>query len=965
MSMAGLTLSLFGSPRLARDGTPLHLRSRKCIALLAYLAATGTSHSRAHLAALFWPESDTPRSQRSLRYTLWLLRKALDGAWLVADRETVGLDGSHVQAVDAVRFRDLLAQCRAHGHSTEEACPQCLALLAQAVTLYQGDFMAGFTLRDSPGFDSWQVLEAEGFRRELAGALERLAGGHAVRGDIEAGIAYARQWVALDPLREPAHRCLMRLYAASGQRSGALRQYEACEKELQEELGVAPDPETTALYQAIQAGRTPELRAGPPTIAAVPIRPRHNLPSQPTSFIGREGELAQIAQLLAEPDCRLLSLLGPGGIGKTRLAIQAAQEQRGTFPDGVWFVPLAPVGSPDMLISTIMGALGIIPAGNMDPRTQLLNYLSQRHLLLILDNFEHLLEGTPLVEDMLESSPDLKILVTSRERLSLQEEWLLPLQGMHYPDDESTAAAREKDFDAVQLFVQRARRARPDFSLATADARSVGRICQLVEGMPLAIELAAPWIRLMPCEDIAGEIERSLDFLTASLRNVPQRHRSMRAVFDHSWGLLSAAERAVMAQLSVFRGGFRREAAKAVAVRPGHSPVALPILSTLVDSSWLWVRPSGHYEVHELIRQYCADRLDVEFVEEERGSEGARDRHGSYYADFLQEREPHLLGRGQREAFGEILEEMDNVWAAWNWAVERGYVQAIGKSVRSLEEVAELRGWHYDVNQAFDRAVTKLRQRLDTAVRWQEHELLGETRLVLAETLRSQALESAKLGAHERAKGLCEESLELLSHVGQDVRQRKAIAHAKGFLGYLLRSIHGDYTRGNQLLQEALALCEETDDTRGRVSWRMLLATYPHHMGLYEEAEELLQTGTAIADDAGDLRYQAWCRANLSSVLCTKGEYARARQLAQKALHMRQELGDRAATAHSLSRLGEIAAALGDYQLATQHHQDAAAIANEVGDPNHEYALSMGSAGSPLHWGAVRRPSSDLRRALA
>ena len=379
--MSGLTLSLFGSPFLARDGVSLHLRSRKCLALLAYLALTGSSHRRAHLATLFWPKSNTTRAQSSLRYALWLLGKPLEGTWLVVDRDTVHLDASHTRAVDVLQFRDLLAQCQMHSHPANELCPECLILLAQATDLYQGDFMAGFTLRDSAEFDSWQSLEAGALRREMAGALERLSEGYAAGGEVEKGVAYAQRWVAFDPLHEPAQRCLMRLYAVCGQRSDALSQYEACQALLQEELGVPPDAETIALYQTIKTGQMPpplysispglpvrhrKASAGKGSESPMRVMPFHNLPSQPTPFVGREEELAQITQLLAEPSCRLLSLLGPGGVGKTRLAIRAAEGQIHEFPDGVYFVTLASIGSPELLASTIMDALGAFLSGPMD-----------------------------------------------------------------------------------------------------------------------------------------------------------------------------------------------------------------------------------------------------------------------------------------------------------------------------------------------------------------------------------------------------------------------------------------------------------------------------------------------------------------------------------------------------------------------------------------------------------------------
>jgi DNA-binding SARP family transcriptional activator len=249
--MSGLTLTLLGSPHLDRDGEAAHLRSRKCLALLAYLSVTGRTHRRDSVASLLWPESDPTRAQDALRYTLSLLRRALEGAWLVADREAIGLDGSEREAVDVVCFRYLLTQCETYGHGVGEACSQCLPLLEEAMELCQGPFMAGFTLRDAPEFDHWQALEGEVLQRELAGALEWLAEEHAAQGDVERAIAHAQRWLGLDPPEEGAHRALMRPYAGSGRQSAALRQYEACESMLREELGVSPGAETRGLYEVI------------------------------------------------------------------------------------------------------------------------------------------------------------------------------------------------------------------------------------------------------------------------------------------------------------------------------------------------------------------------------------------------------------------------------------------------------------------------------------------------------------------------------------------------------------------------------------------------------------------------------------------------------------------------------------------------------------------------------------------
>jgi predicted ATPase/DNA-binding SARP family transcriptional activator len=931
--MSRLTLTLFGAPCLARDGVALRLRSRKSLALLAYLAVTETSHRRERLAALLWPESDAPRAANSLRYTLSLLRKALDGAWLAVDRDSVGLDGSEKEAVDVVRFRELVRQCRMHGHPAGETCVECLPLLSEAVAHYRGDFMAGFTLRDSPGFDKWQAAEGGALRREVAGALERLAEGYAAHGEVDRGVSYAQRWVALDGLQEAAHRCLMRLYAGSGRRSEALLQYEACAQVLQEELGVGPAVETAALYEAIMAGA--ELEAAPSVVLEVAAAPHHNLPVQPTPFVGRKLLLEQMADLLGDPGCRLLTVVGPGGIGKTRLAIKCAEEHVEELADGACFVALASLATVDLLSSTILDALDVPRQGDIEPKDQLLRHLRSRSLLLVLDNFEHLAEGASLLTEMLAEAPGLRVLVTSRERLGLRGEWLLPVGGMAYPDEEITDWT-EEEYSAIEFFVQCARRVRPDFALASAGASSVARICRLVEGMPLAIELAAPWVRMMDCEgiarEIAREIEGGLDFLATTLRDVPQRHRSMRAVFDHSWGLLSDEEQRVLRQLSVFRGGFRREAGEAVA------GASLPLLSALVDRSWVQHSPSDRYEMHELVRQYSAAVLRAEMLEAEAGrggrteNERVRDRHSRYYGEFLEEKQEPLRGGAQAEAFRDIVDEVANVWAAWAWALERRDVDTIGRFVDTLAYAGRVRRWYHETTQAFDDVAEVLRRQLEVSAAGLGRVDREQTALVLADILSRQALLRSWHGLREQALRLCEESLALLQEVAPSARRDSVSIHTKVYLaGYL--ADHGDRARGKQLLREALALSEEVGARWDSEYALFHLGMHASHEGDYPEAEGFLERAIAIADETGERAWKAHSLNRLSWVCWAEGEYEKAEVVAEESLRIFRDLEDPAGMAFGFVRLGEIAAALGQYDVGAQQFQKSLAVLEEFGGP--------------------------------
>ena len=592
--MATLDITLFGPPRAERDGVPVSFHRHQTLALLAFLAATYQPHRRDALAALFWPELDEAAAHAALRRDLYYLGRAIGKGWLHGAEHCIALPRQPGLGVDVRRFCALAANVTGHSHPAGQLCDDCLAALTEAAGLYQGDFLAGFTLRGSAEFDDWQSVTTENLRLALAGVLEKLAAGLAARCEFDLALSHARRWLALDPLDETGHRLLMQLHAWSGDRAAAARQYEACVKALAAELGIAPAPETSALYRALVRAE-PEATAGHPRMrlaGAPPAALTHNLPADVTPFIGREATLAQVAELLADPACRLLTVLGPGGIGKTRLAVQAARGQAAHFPHGVCFVDLAPIPSAEMLSPAILRALDAPSRAAVVPDQHLLDFVQGRRLLLVLDNYEHLLTGAEpdrrdgygLVTRLAADAPQVKLLVTSRSRLNVAAEWLMPLEGLATPpeagedlaqllqaaveevvdQDDATVANDPSTHDPSTLYQYSAtalclaciRRVRPGFRPSAAEAQAIARICRLVDGVPLAIELAAAWARALPLDEIARRLEGGLELLTTRLRGVPPRQRSMVATFDHSWRLLTTAERSILRQISVFRGGF-------------------------------------------------------------------------------------------------------------------------------------------------------------------------------------------------------------------------------------------------------------------------------------------------------------------------------------------------------------------------------------------------------------------------
>lgn len=999
--MPRLTVHLLSSPRLERDGVPLEVNTRKAIALLAYLALEPGHHSRERLAALFWPEYDQAHARAALRSTLWTLNKVLGRTALKIDRETVGLDRnagpSTLLAVagqalwlDVDHFHSRLAECRAHGHSSDDVCAECLTVLAEAAALYHDDLLAGFTLRDSPDFEEWRFFQSESLRRELTGALEKLARGHSARREFEPAIAYARRWLALDPLHEPAHRLLMQVYTWTGQRAAALQQYAECAQRLERELGVPAQDETTRLYEAIKQNLAPPLPVTPVSFAR-PLSGNLAAHAPPTPFIGREEELAEIARLLENADCRLLTIVGPGGIGKTRLAFQAALAHGAVFNHGVYFVPLAPVSSIDFLVPAIAESLAFQFFGQQDPRTQLLNYLRAKNLLLVMDNFEHLLSpaasgeeqrGVGLLLDILESAPGVKLLVTSRERLNHPGEWLLDIQGLRFPEAVTDGADIE-NYSAVQLFLHSARRVHWSFALSEAEKPGVLRICRLVEGMPLGVELAAAWVRVISPAEIAQEIERDLGFLATSLGGVPERHRSLRAVFDYSWKRLSEEAKSVFRRLSVFHGGFDRAAAEQVV------GASLLNLSTLVDHSFLHRTPSGRYAVHELLRQYAEHELQADTQE----NEETRNRHCVYYADFLHQRETHLKGVGQREALESIGVEIENVRAGGQRAIAAGKAEAIVKSreslfifyrlrshfqegaaafaqmARALAGVepgvllgdilarqgvfAELLGRFNEARELLHKSLNLLRssppdtrrelafalRQLGTiAYRQAEYaearQLFRESLALyqavddqdgIAQALSSLGLLAIDLGEYAEAKQALQESLALY-RLGGD---RFETARLLNSLGILTAQSEG-YTEAKQFFHESIALRREIDDKYGVASALSNLGILAEIQGEFAEAKQLASDSLAIRREVGDRFTIAICLNNLSSIARRMGEHEEAKQLAQEGLAIRREIGDRRGIASALSNLGQATTALGEYQESRKHFREALRIGMEI-----------------------------------
>ncbi len=437
--------------------------------------------------------------------------------------------------------------------------------LQYAASLYKGDFLDGFEADEVPMFTDWIYSQRARLLASAIDSLQMLIKHFSDQRNYPAAIGYTRQLLTIEIWNEEAHRELMRLLSLSGKRSAAIKQYELCRRILKEELEVEPALSTLHLYQQIVAEKLSGNETSMLNSISLPSsKPLHNLPALATPLLGRLDECSTLKAYLADPHIRLVSIAGAGGMGKTHLALALAHEMvdGSRWFEGVFFIPLGSVTTRQHLIVAIANHLNLVLAGAHNPEKLLFSYLQDKNFLIVLDNFEQLQSEGDFLEKILEAAPGIKLLITTRERMKLLQEWVVDLYGLPYP--ENIEEAQAKDADAVRLFQQRARQRLSDFSLEK-NFTEVVRICQLVQGMPLALELAASWIRAMTTAEIADQIAHTYHSLSTELRNLPDRHATMQAVFDSTWQRLSAEEQSVICKLSVFHAGFSLEAAKQVA----------------------------------------------------------------------------------------------------------------------------------------------------------------------------------------------------------------------------------------------------------------------------------------------------------------------------------------------------------------------------------------------------------------
>ena len=818
--MPKLGVSLLGTVLFEVDGVPCAIATRKAVALFAYLAVTNRPQQRASLAALLWPDFDGTRAKASLRRALADIKRGLGDGWLIADRKTVQLNPQAAIHADVHQFRDLISSSQTEPQKVQSPEP-----LMQAIALYQADFLAGFSIKNCEQFDEWQLFEQESLRHALSDALETLIEVYQARGELQLAIAQGRRWVALDPLNEPAQRLLIQLYMEDGQASAALRQYEACKQLLDEELGVEPEPETVVLAAQIDGvGK---------------VRPNNLPPLNESRFIGRKDELAHIQQQIANPKVKLLTLLGMGGTGKTTLALHyaaaAVKKLGGPFHDGIFFVSLAAIWqasytiSATALITSIADALSLSLSGVTAPKAHLLHELRGKDCLLIIDNGESTSQNARLLlNDILAAAPTVKLLITSRERFNLREEWVFEVEGLPYGHEGGNWFSAEtlQEHDAFLLFEARAQQTVASFSgkgLDSAEKAAVMELCRLTQGVPLALELAAVWVHMLTCQQIVQEIKTKLDLLQAHRIDLEDRHRSMRAIFDQSWDRLAATEQTIMTSLAVFANSFDYAAANHVA------EVSIWSLSQLNEKSLLQIlsfKMGKRYRLHPLLRQYILEHLPREVCW------SLNERHARYYGAFMQQKEPQLDGDTVAVALDDIQVNIDEIRVGWHWATRHGKLDILHQFEHSFTRFFMWRGLTQEGLELF-QPVLALKPPVETLI----HESTAEQLAIWSRLLSGMLHLSLDSGADTISLDAISADYRQIAHYTEDALE---VANVYAMLGGVAQR-RGAYERAQQFLTFSTQISAESADSKGLAHTYMRLGSLARDNGNFDEAQRYFE----------------------------------------------------------------------------------------------------------------------------
>lgn len=884
----------------------------KPLLLASYLAMEGP-RPRRHLAELFWPEARDP--MRSLSVALTRLRKGVPGA-VTADRRQAACP----LPCDAAAFL-------AHLDRGEREA---------ALALYRGPFLDGLDLKTwSVELEEWLHAQREFLADRALHALLDAAEEEAGRGrfDDAADLAEAAsrlRWAVPEPHDlERLHTLLVAADRASAER--VRREADG--------LDLALSADAASARGRLALGGT-----------AAAARPVAELPGRDTAFVGRDPERAEVPELLTRPGPALTTLLGPPGVGKTRLALEIAREQRalGAYPDGAHLIDLGSIDEPAALPSRVAAALGADEAPSDDAALeQVAARLAGKHALLLLDNAEHLVPASAVFARLAAACPDATLLVTSRERLGLEAERVYPLTGLAYPDRDDVPLDEALAFGAVELFVRRAERVAPGFELGGEDLPAVLRICRRVEGLPLALELAAAWVRVLAPGEIAAEIEERLELLATEAQDVPERHRSVLGAFEHAWALLGARDRELLRRLSVCRGGFRREAATEIA------GATLADLATAIDRSLLRTDGSGRYGAHPLLLEFARAKAS------ERPDEAAdaRDRHAQAYLGLLRRWEEDLAGGVQERALAAVGEEIENVRAAWRHAAEAGDADALWEACRALQIYYIQRSGRWDdAAQVFAEARAALEAATPSA-----EAVAGRLRA-------AEAWFRFRMNELDASAALAEAALTRLRPHAEaeppDPILDRALASTLNTLGNVAKR-RGDADGAAARFEEVLALARARGHEPQVAIASHNLGSVEARRGDYRAAEAHYREALAINRRRGNRRSVVRNLVNLGNLALYEGDGERAERTFAEGLELARTIRFDGLMPTLLAHLAEAASARGRPDRALALHGEALAALSDRAQPALEAGIRIGRADAEAAQGRAAAARGEYLAALA
>ena len=914
-----LKFTLLGTPNVLLDERPLTgLATSKAWALLYYLAVTRVPHTRAALAGFFWADKPEAKARANLRYLLSNMRGLL-ASYLDITRDHVALRLDSSWQVDLYLLRDALNEAR----QTRD-----LSQLQLVIDLYKGDFLAGFHVRNAPEFEAWMAVQREQVRTNYLQGLEFLAEESITQREYTVGLAATRQALAIEPWAEVAHRQQMQLLVLNGQSGAALSHYDLCCRILLDEVGVSPAPATQELANQIRNGISAETPAainrpsesgllaeeGSTDDGHLAPSPRqsipHNLPAPLTALVGRQQELALLGDQLLDPACRLLTIVGLGGMGKTHLAEETARRMLAMpacsrlFSDGVYWVPLVDIvpdkatDMDDAIALAALDAMGVELAGNSTISQQLEANLQAKHCLIVLDNFEHLTAYAPFVTDLLRTTPGLTVLATSRESLNVDGEWRMALEGLLLPSAEDEAWS---EAEAAALFLQEARQHVPRFMPNSTDAAQIERICRLVEGFPLAIKLAASWLSLLDCTSIADEIVHSLDILTAQRQDVPARHRTMHAVFDSSWRMLTREEQQILMRLSLFRGPILQQAARQVAQAP------LVILRRFVEHSFLRVDEDKHYTIHELFRQYLAEQrrqhheLDAE----------TQRAFCDFFAQWVKAHVPTLTESNSKAVVQLVRQQRNNVHHTWAIALTQRNACLIEQLWKETKDLHDFYAYYQDGLTLFEDAITRLQDVASPL-------LLGYLHMAKATYYERFWRSADAFAALERTVLLFDSQAEITEPMAEGYRL---------FGSYLVQK--GRYAEAEPRFARALQIARQFGDQQCESHTLRWMASSRGNQGEHRAAYHYAQEALAVSQKLTDRFPEIFCWLELGACQSREGKFDQKIEFLAKALDISHFINHRPSEQRIHVHLSETYIKLGVYDQAFAYIDMAYQIALE------------------------------------